>query len=438
MIIKTILPGLTSLLCLLFVIKSLNSQNLYFPPLSGNNWESLSPESLGWCTDHLPELYNFLNAEESKAFLVLKDGKIVLEKYFDAFTMDSIWYWASAGKTLTAFLTGIAQQEGKLQLDDPTSKYLGKGWTNTGSEQENKITIRHQLTMTSGLDDGVPDNHCTKPECLIYKSDPGQRWAYHNAPYTLLRDVLENATGLNENIYIQNRLKNRTGMNGFWITSGYDNVFVSTARSMARFGLLILNHGVWDRDSLMTDQVYFNEMIHPSQTINNSYGYLWWLNGQKSFMLPGLQIAFPGSYSPEAPTDMFAGIGKNGQLLCIVPGKNLVVLRLGESNGSGFDEVSIVLCNQIWGLLKKVICESTSINNSESGEIGIYPSPSSNHLIISAETKGLRFTIFNTLGHEIERGILSNRLDISQLHPGQYFLQYGLKGRYHYKAFVRL
>ncbi len=414
------------------------SQNLYFPPLAGNTWETTDPASLGWCTEHVNDLYNYLDTEESKAFIVLKDGKIVFEKYFDTFTKDSLWYWASAGKTLTAFLTGLALQEGNLKLTDPTSKYLGAGWTNAPLEKENQITIWNQLTMSSGLDDGVSDNHCTTPDCLIYKADAGSRWAYHNAPYTLLRDVLENATGMNENQYIQSRLKNRTGMNGLWITSGYDNVFVSTPRSMARFGLLTLNKGIWNQDSLMTDQQYFQDMISTSQSLNKSYGYLWWLNGQSSFMLPTLQIVFPGSLSPEAPKDMFAGIGKNGQLVCVIPSLNMVVLRMGESNGPG-DEVSIVLCNQIWARLNKIMCTTRSIEESASSKICFYPNPASRKLNISIpETvQPSSISIYNSLGDLILTKPFQPSLDIENLDPGIYFLKLQLNGSSQLRRFFK-
>ena len=72
---------------------SINSQSLYFPPLTGNVWETTSPATLGWCEDKLPELYDYLESANSKGFIVLKDGKIVIEKYFGSFTKDSLWYW---------------------------------------------------------------------------------------------------------------------------------------------------------------------------------------------------------------------------------------------------------------------------------------------------------------------------------------------------------
>jgi len=103
---------------LILISLSLHSQNLYFPPVTGNVWETTSPASLGWCEEHLPELYDYLEDANSKGFIVLKDGRIVLEKYFGTFTKDSLCYWASAGKSLTSFLVGIAQQAGKLSIED--------------------------------------------------------------------------------------------------------------------------------------------------------------------------------------------------------------------------------------------------------------------------------------------------------------------------------
>ncbi len=421
-------------LCFFQVVKA---QGLYFPPLTGSQWETITPQSLNWCTDEIQPLFDYLNQEESKAFLVLKDGKLVIEKYFDQFTRDSLWYWASAGKTLTAFLCGIAEQEGRLILSEPSAKYLGQGWTQCSPSQENAISILHQLTMTSGLDDGVPDNHCTIPSCLMYKADPGKRWAYHNAPYTLLRNVLENATGMNENNYIQNKLKSRTGMKGFWFTSGYDNVYLSDARSMARFGVLMLNKGIWDKDSLLKNQDYYQAMIQPSQNLNPAYGYLWWLNGQNSFKLPGLQIDFPGFLVPDAPKDMFSGIGKNGQILCIVPGENLVVLRMGDSNGD--DEVSILLLREIWTRLKKIRCNGTVgvIDESPLGiEIKPIPNPSQSEIKLNGLKNGTEIWIYDAYGRFILKSKYFNNILINDYKDGMYYIK--IPSINHWISFLKL
>ncbi|MFN5323654.1 MAG: serine hydrolase domain-containing protein [Bacteroidota bacterium] len=350
-------------LVLILQSNSAVSQSLYFPPNGVNQWDTLSPFTLGWCQDGIDSLNQFLDSNNTKAFILLKDGKIVLESYFGGFAQNDPWYWASAGKTITAFMTGIAQQEGYLDIHDTTSQYLGSGWTSCTQQQEEKITIRNQLTMTSGLDDGVADPYCTIDTCLTYESDAGTRWAYHNAPYTLLDGVINNATGVTLNSYTNQKLLNPTGMNGLFLPNGFNNVFYSTARSMARFGLLILNRGIWNGDTLMSDTTYFNEMTNTSQSLNKSYGYLWWLNGKPSFMLPTLQFVFNGPLNPAAPNDMFAALGRNGQMLNVVPSQGLVWLRMGDTPAAG--DVSVLLNNQIWERINLLPCSTTGIAVNE-------------------------------------------------------------------------
>lgn len=333
---------------------------LYFPPLNGSNWETISPESLDWETSKIPDLLQFLEEGKSRAFLVLKDGKIVIEAYFGKnllgtadFGQNTNWYWASAGKTLTAFTVGLAQEEGYLDINKSSATYLGTDWADITSEQAQAITVRHHLTMTTGLDDGVDNKDCTEPECLVYLAEPGTRWAYHNAAYTILDRIIEGGTQQDFDDYFHSRLTDKIGMDGFWSYVDYNHVYFSTARSMARFGLLNLNKGKWEDQTVMSDMDYFEDMYHPSQNINNSYGYLWWLNGQSSYMLPGIQLELPGSIIPAAPADLYAGIGKNSQFVHIIPSRNLIVVRMGENPDQSL--VPINFQRDLWEILDGII-----------------------------------------------------------------------------------
>ena len=329
--------------------------NLYFPPINSNEWQTVSPSDLGWDVPALNDLYDYLQSKNTKAFIILKSGKIVSEKYFGTFTADSNWYWASAGKTMTAFLIGIAQEEGYININNRTSAYIGTGWTSEPIEKENLITIKNQLTMTSGLDDGVSDDDCTLPACLVYKADAGTRWAYHNAVYTLLDKVVENATKLSYNDYFQQTIRDKTGMDGLWIKSQtYDNIYYSTARSMAKFGLLLLNKGKWDNTAILSDTNYFNSQVNTSQSLNLSYGYLTWLNGKSNYRAPQTQFEFPGSLIPNAPADMYAALGKNDQKIYVVPSEKIVIIRMGNSAG-GFQPAVSDFDDELWGKLKVII-----------------------------------------------------------------------------------
>lgn len=320
------------LLALLALVTTLqaSAQSLYFPPLTGTTWDTLSPQTLGWCPDRIDSMYSYLDARNTDAFIVLKGGKIVLEKYFGTFTADSVHYWASASKSLTALMVGIAQEQGMLTISDKVSSLTGPGWTSATTAQESKITVHNLLTMTSGLNDTVSapcTNEDTTAICLRYLADTGSRWAYHTGAYRKLLTVLSAVSGSPINTFTNTWVNNHTGMTGTW----YDGVYYSKPRSMARFGLLALNHAIWNSDTLLHDTTYFHNMLNISQSYNQSYGYLWWLNGKSSYMSPGAQFVFPGSLIPNAPAEMICALGKNDQKIYIVPSQQLVVVRVGGS-----------------------------------------------------------------------------------------------------------
>lgn len=336
---------------------------IYFPPLAGNLWESTSPASLGWNVSDIENLKTLLEDNGTRAFIILKDGKIVMEEYFgtrlagsQSFDQNALWYWASAGKTLTSTLIGIAQEEGKLDIQNPSSDYLGKGWTSLAESQENKIKVWHQLTMTSGLDDGIGNRDDFSPENLIYLTEPGARWAYHNAPYTLLDKVIEGSTGSAFPQYFNDKLASKIGMTGSWQRVGSNNVFFSDARSMARFGLLIMAKGDWNGDMVIKDMGYLQQMLKMSQNLNQGYGYLWWLNDSDSFMIPQVQVQLPGSYAPNAPTDMVCGLGKDGQYVCVIPSQNMVLVRMGSNPDQAL--VPLAFLDDIWQILRNIIASA--------------------------------------------------------------------------------
>lgn len=307
---------------------------VYFPPIGSDTWETVSPDSLNWNTGAITPLLDYLEEKNTKSFIVLHNGRIALEAYFNGHSASSPWYWASAGKTLTSALTGIAQQEGALTINAPVSDYLGLGWTSLSADKEILITNRHLLTMTSGLED-LDYGDCVSPDCLQYVADAGTRWAYHNV-YVKLQDVVAQATGESWNSYFNEKLRDPIGMSGTWIPNGDLSVYWSNTRSMARFGLLISNRGKWESEQIIPTD-FVEDATHRSQEINKAYGYLWWINGQPSFHLPQLQAEFPGSLIPTAPSDMYMALGKNDQKIYIIPSRKLVIVRMGDAaDGSNF------------------------------------------------------------------------------------------------------
>ena len=305
-------------------------ETMYFPPSDGSNtWETQSVASLGWNQAAVQPLVDYLTLKNTKSFLILVNGRIVMEYYLNGHTATTPWYWASAGKTLTAMTSGIAQQEGLININNKVSDYLGTGWTSAPIAKENLITCKHLLTMTSGLNDALGDD--VSPGNLQYVADAGTRWAYHNV-YVKMQDVVAAASGQSWSSYFNTKLRDRIGMTGgAWIQDGTGlSVYWSTTRNMARFGLLALNKGKWNGTQVVNEN-YFNEATTTSQNINLSYGYLWWLNGKSSYHLPQTQFQFSGSIIPSAPSDMYAALGKNDQKIYVVPSKKMVVIRMGDA-----------------------------------------------------------------------------------------------------------
>lgn len=327
------------------------AETMFFPSNTDTSWERKSISSLGWNTAAVQTLKDYLIQKNTKSFMILVNGRIVMEEYFNGHTATATWPWNSAGKTLVSTATGIAQQEGLLDINTKASQYLGAGWTVAPLAKENLITVRHLLTMTSGLNDS---SELVIRANLKYMADAGTRWSYHNV-FQKLMDVVGAASGQTYENYFNAKLKNKLGMDGFWNYGLIFTVYHSNTRSMARFGLMALNNGKWKTEQIINSS-FFNDAINTSQSINPSYGYLWWLNGKSGAMIPGGQTFYPGTLVPNAPADMYAAMGAEDQRIYVVPSKKMVVIRMGDASDpqnpsfavSGFD-------NELWGKINAVI-----------------------------------------------------------------------------------
>lgn len=325
------------------------AESMYFP--SENGWETKSLSALGWNESAVQPLKDYLVQSHSKSFMILVNGRIVMEEYFNGHNASTTWPWNSAGKTLVSAATGIAQQEGLLDISNKVSQYLGTGWTSETVDKENLITLRHLLTMTSGIND---ESNLVIKSNLTYVADAGTRWAYGNV-FQKLMDVVGAASNQDFEAYFNTRLKNKIGMDGSWNKGLIFTIYHSTTRSMARFGLLALNKGKWNNEQIINEN-FFNECTNSSQDINPSYGYLWWLNGKPKYMVPGSQTVFQGALVPNAPLDMYAAMGAEDQRIYVIPSKNMVVIRMGDASDpenpnfavSGFDSA-------LWEKINEVI-----------------------------------------------------------------------------------
>ncbi|MDX5320076.1 MAG: serine hydrolase [Bacteroidota bacterium] len=386
----------------------------YFPPLIGNTWEQEAYADFPYDSTFTDSLLSFLDSRNTKAFIVVHNGRIVNESYFGTFGADSFWYWASAGKSLSSFLCAQARDQGILNASAPVAQYLGNQWSSCTPEQETEIKVWNLLSMTSGLDPSVPDPDCTDPSCLKYKGAPGTLWYYHNAPYYLSHQVLEAASGKSLQSYMTQNLSSRTGITGLWAGT----LFISKARSAARFGHLMLNQGIWNGDTLIRKKDFFDSLVISSQNLNPAYGLLVWLNGKDTLMLPGSSLRLPGKLNTEAPDDMYACLGKNDQKIYVVPSQNLVIVRLGEDAGDGLFGPS-AFDALLWKHINRWRQVPTGWQRIET-EARPYPNPCDQWLQLSDEVTSFR--VFGLDGKVYLSGTES-QINTGGLPSGYYILE---------------
>ncbi|MEO0075622.1 MAG: T9SS type A sorting domain-containing protein, partial [candidate division WOR-3 bacterium] len=189
---------------------------------------------------------------------------------------------------------------------------------------------------------------------------------------------------------------------------------------------------------ILDDMNYYYNMINTSQPLNESYGYLWWLNGKKSFMVPGLQLKFQGMLFPDAPNDMFTAIGKNAQLLNIVPSQNLIVVRMGEAPSDSEIE-AFRLNNEIWKFLNQIINTNVSVSKYDNHSLFTEQDKINGDIKIFTEFD-CRIKIFDLLGRLIFSEFSNGEKVIksSYLPRGIYFFVIEVNNEYHrvYKIFV--
>jgi len=324
-----ILFGLLVCLCpsLRAFAQTAANASLYFPPVDGE-WEHVAPASVGWNADKLNEALDIAGKNRSSGVVILHRGRIMAERYWDldqnrfhagkdraGHAIEDV---ASAQKSVSSILVGIAQHKGLLAIQDSVQKYLGPGWSKASPEQEKAITIRHLLTMTSGLSND-----------LTYDAPAGTRWFYNTACYSHTLEVVAAAAKKTPNELTREWLTGRIGMaDSRWVERS-GNVtrlnprgFATTARDLSRFGLLILADGKWNGETVIADRDYLRAALTPSQNLNPNYGYLWWVNTRQSRF-------------PDAPADMVAALGAGTHDLFVVPSRGLVVTRLGDATGRG-------------------------------------------------------------------------------------------------------
>lgn len=297
----------------------------YFPPTTGAAWDTIAGARLGYDMAALTAALDWAGTQRSTAVVVLWRGRIVAERYWNGWTPTKDSIIASASKSVLSAIAGELARSGQLALDSAATRYLGVGWSRSPST-ESRITVRHLLGMMSGLNDSL--------QTIV---PPGTRFYYNNPAYYQLFGVVQTASRESINAVSRRLLFDRIGMSGStWIpfidTGELGWILSSTARDMARFGLLALYRGRWNGVPVLADSAWFTASWRATPPDNAGYGLLWWLNGSTSYRTPGpyLLPAQSGPLIPSAPSDLVAALGKGDKKIYVVPSLELVIVRHGE------------------------------------------------------------------------------------------------------------
>jgi CubicO group peptidase (beta-lactamase class C family) len=274
---------------------------------------------------------------QTVAFVVIKNNQLTHEQYWDGYTEDSRSNSFSMAKTFVGILTGIAIDEGKIKnIDQPVGDFIDEYKQGDNA----KITIKHLLTMSSGInfdEDYVsPFAYPAKAYygteitelTMKYKAaeEPGKVFKYLSGNTELLAMVLNKATGKTLSEYMSEKLWQPLGAKNtaLW-TLDHENgmekaycCFNSNAPDFARVGQLFLDSGKWNGTQLVNAEFVANS-VKPADLVyaddgakNDKYGYAWWLipdyKGHRIFYARGIL----------------------GQYIICIPDKNMVVVRLGK------------------------------------------------------------------------------------------------------------
>lgn len=288
----------------------------------------------------------------TKAVVVVKNGKVIAERYADGYSKDTPVLGFSMTKSVISALTGILVRQGKLAINEPAPI---AEWRNP-KDPHHGITIAHLLRHTSGLAMGsslnasimsafAPVNRMKFSErdmagfaaTADLEAAPGEHWNYHDGNTVLLSRVIRDAVGGRAADVLQfarRELFEPLGMRNVTIefdatgTPEGSSQMVATARDWARFGLLYLNDGtVGSRRILPEGWVKSSAELSPGAWVGMGAGF--WTNH-------GDSVGSRYRTSLGMPREAFYASGVLGQYTVIVPSERLVVVRLGIT-GPQFD-----------------------------------------------------------------------------------------------------
>lgn len=264
---------------------------------------------------------------------VVYRNKLLLEKYLGDYNEFTKFHGWSMTKSITGALAGILVDRGELALDSQT------GFEKWKDDARSEITLENIIRMSSGLD--WFENYFTISDAtvMLMQSDdmlasvtqcelahaPGTFWNYSSGDANLLSGIIRKTIG-NDSMYhafAYDALFHRIGMLNTVVETDASGLFVAssysygTVRDWARFGLLFLNEGVFEGDTVLSKE-WVEFMKTPAPASDGTYAGTFWLKEPS-----------PENVLTDVPDDVFFADGFLGQRVYIIPSRELVVVRMG-------------------------------------------------------------------------------------------------------------
>jgi CubicO group peptidase (beta-lactamase class C family) len=323
---------------------------------SSPEWATATPESQGLLPEKLDTMWNELRDRKTTAFLVIRNDRIVYERYADGLGRWTPHYTASVAKSVVGGVSlMLAMDDGHVQPGDLASKFVPQ-WAGIPSKSE--ITLRHLATHTSGLEDAEAD-HLPHDRLTGWKGDFWKRLPVPHDPFTISRDVtpvletpgtnarysnpgmamlaycltasLRDAPQTNLRSLLNTRIMDPIGVPRKEWSVGYGADFrvdglqlvpawgggKFSPNAFARVGSLLLHKGNWHGKQLISRATV--EEATQNAGMPNHSGLGWWVNRNSD----GTR------FWPPVPEDAFWGFGAQCQFLLVVPSLNLIVVRSG-------------------------------------------------------------------------------------------------------------
>lgn len=280
----------------------------------------------------------FLKSLSTTSFLMIQNGEIITENYFEEHTASTVSNSFSVAKSYIGVLIGIAIDKGYIKsFDDPITDYL-----TFFPEKDAQVTLRHLLGMSSGLNWRESGKNPLSENAAAYygsdlkklmrklnfKGNPQDKFYYASGNSQLLGFILEEATGMKVSEFMEKHLWSKIGaeMPAYWSLDdeeGLEKAFCClyvTTKDYARLGQLILNHGIWNGDTIIQpstmETLTSNSMLKNNKR-NMHYGLHFWLLDD-----PAHQVVYAR--------------GILGQYIITIPALDLVIVRTGQQRGNKF------------------------------------------------------------------------------------------------------